>query len=170
MPDVEKDPLGPHFEQQLREALDRVMPPGSYPRYRFASRPHSPLIRFASAGVAVAALGLVTLSAYAATGSANPSVWTQRAITVIQSSSQTGAPSPTPESGDEPSPGGSRQVQEPAATPRPSERPDHPESPEPQESPHQTGGDGGSSGSGGSEGGPGPGSGSGDASPSPDGH
>lgn len=170
MPDAEKDPLGPHFEQQLREALDRVVPPRAYPRYRFASRPHSPLIRFASAAVAVAALGLVTLSAYAATGSANPSVWTRRAITAIESSSQTSTPSPTPESGDQPSPGASKQVEEPAASPRPSERPDHPESPEPQESPHPTDGEAGSGGSGGSDGGPGPGSGSGDASPSPEGH
>ena len=182
MPNAEDDPLSPDLARRLRAALDGVTPPGSAPRYLFAPAGGVSVRRFAPAGLAVAAVALFTLSAFAATGSPNPAVWTERAVTVIESSQTTPArPSPSPESGRPAAAGVTSPTAEPAETPgehnrpEPSESPEAPgspetngspestETPEPSQSPEPSGG--GSDG--GSDGGSGSGSGSGESTPSP---
>ncbi len=134
MPKTDPDPLGPNFAWRLRAELDRVQPRFSSARYlspgaggRVGSW------RFAPAALAIGLAGIVGLTAYAATGSTNPAVWTERAKSVIQAA----PPSPTPES----TPGPARpQVAPPAAPARqspaePSERPEPTEQPEPSGSP-----------------------------------
>jgi hypothetical protein len=90
------DPLGPGFDWRLRAALDKVEPLFSAPRYQTA--PRFNVWRLAPAGVAVASMLLLALTAAAATGSADPTVWTQRATTTIQSVGHPPEPSPSPES------------------------------------------------------------------------
>lgn len=90
MPKTDNEPLGPQFESRLRMELDRVRPRFSSPRYLAAGGHRVGSWRLAPAGLAVGIAGILTLSAYAATGSANPAVWTQRIVTTIQ-------PSPAPE-------------------------------------------------------------------------
>jgi hypothetical protein len=187
MPDPDNSPLGPDFERRLREALDRIAPPANSPRYLSIRVRRTPAWRLAPGALAVAAVALVALSAFAATGSANPRVWTQRLFTVIESAQTTPTPSPsgthTPGSND---PGSNvRETPEPSERPEPTGRPepsgtheggDSPEptqQPEPAQSPEPSSdGDGG--GDGGSTSDSGSGSGSGDPSPapspSPDGH
>ena len=90
------DPLGPGFDWRLRAALDKVEPLFSAPRYQTA--PRFNVWRLAPAGVALASMLLLALTAAAATGSADPAVWTQRATTTIQSVGHPPEASPSPES------------------------------------------------------------------------
>jgi hypothetical protein len=78
------DALTPGQQWRLRIALDRVMPPFSPPRYQARRASLFRPWRFAPATLALAITGVLALSAYAATGSANPAVWGQRAESTIQ--------------------------------------------------------------------------------------
>ncbi len=151
MPKTDRDPLGPSFQWRLRSALDRIEPGHPTPRYATVStRALSPL-RFTRLALASGVAGILALTAFAATGSANPAVWTQRIVTTIQPN-PTAEPSPTPEGS--PTPATKAVVPAvPAHTPdgESSPRPESPETPEatPQpESPQPTSGDGDHSGSG----------------------
>ncbi len=135
MPKTDDDPLGPGFEWRLRAALDRVQPPAGAPRY--ASQP-APAVRswnLAPAALVAAIAALAVLTGFAATGSANPAVWTERAVSTIQSG------------GHAPQPGGATPAS-PSASPRPapSAAPSHepesepPSQPKPAESPEPSSG------------------------------
>jgi hypothetical protein len=97
--------LGPGFERRLRAALDAIAPPtllSSDARYLSprSSRPW----RFASALVGIGAVGAIAVSAFAATGSPNPAVWTERAASSIQSVTHIPETSPTPPQSPVPDP------------------------------------------------------------------
>lgn len=92
MPRSDRDPLGPYFPWRLRSELDRVQPRWSSPRYL---TPRVRAWRLAPAALALALTGLLGVTAYAATGSANPTVWTERVETIFHPT----PPTPTPESG-----------------------------------------------------------------------
>lgn len=89
--------MAPEFERRLKGALDKVVPPSpllSSARYRAGTtRRLGRAWRFAPALVAVGAAGMV-LTAAAATGSPNPSVWRDRAGTIIQNVGHFPGPSP----------------------------------------------------------------------------
>ena len=92
------DPLGPGFEVRLHAALDRVQPPHSAPRYQSAHAAGTlrrAMFRAAPL-VAVAVAGLL-MTAYAATGSPNPVIWTQTAASAIGSITRGPEPGPTAE-------------------------------------------------------------------------
>jgi hypothetical protein len=152
MPKTERDPLGPSFQWRLRSALDRIEPGHATARYAEPStRALSPL-RFTRLALASGVAGILALTAFAATGSANPAVWTQRIVGTIRPS-PIAEPSPTPAESPTPSTNGVVPAV-PAHTPtgEASPRPESPETPEatPQSaSPSPTSGDGGHSGSGG---------------------
>jgi hypothetical protein len=86
---ADRDPLGPDFDLRLRAALDRIVPPTPYPsgaRYKLmAIALNRRTLGFASLLAAASAAGIVLLSGFAATGSPNPVVWSQRAASTIQS-------------------------------------------------------------------------------------
>jgi hypothetical protein len=122
--------LGPGFERRLRAALDAVAPPTllmSDARYLSprSSRPW----RFASALVGIGAVGAVAVSAFAATGSPNPAVWTERAASSIQSVTHIPELSPTPPQSSVPDPRLSAPIGQQAgtshATPSDNPRPSH---------------------------------------------
>ncbi len=98
--------LGPDFDWRLGLALGRIKPPTPLPssaRYRVAqSRSHRrpALLALALAATFVMLAGAV--GATAATGSANPTIWTERAVNTIQTVSHLPAAPPTPAA--EPSP------------------------------------------------------------------
>ncbi|HKB18290.1 MAG TPA: hypothetical protein VKF28_04590 [Candidatus Dormibacteraeota bacterium] len=140
MPRTERDPLGPTFARRLRFELDRVQPPWSSPRYLGPARRFGAW-RVAPAALAIALTSLLGLTAFAATGSANPAVWTERVVTVIHPA----PPTPTPEVTPSPAqPRGAPPVQ-PTEKPEPSDRPEETSSPEPIESPEPGGNHSGSS-------------------------
>ncbi len=119
------NPVGPGFELRLRAALDRVQPPHSPPRYRSVTGLGG--LRTAAwraAPLAVVAVIGLLLTAYAATGSPNPVIWTQNAASAINSITHGPEASPTAEPPSAP-------VQEP---PRRSSQPpseqEKPEAPE----------------------------------------
>lgn len=92
-----ENPLGPGFEWRLRAALDRIQPPHNAPRYLSLTPGgtlRTVLLRAAPA-VAAGIAGLL-LTAYAATGSPNPVIWTQNAASAITSITHP-EPSPTAE-------------------------------------------------------------------------
>ncbi len=125
MPKTEHDPLGPEFSRRLRGELDRVQPRFSPPRYLSASgRPVT--WRLAPAILGVSLVGILALSLFAATGSPNPIVWSERVVTVIHPNAATPTPSPTPQD----------HRGAPAATP--SQKDNRPSSPEPSERPEPT--------------------------------
>lgn len=143
MPSTDDDPLGPELETRLRGELDAVRPLYSSPRYQAARR--RPLaLRFAPALLAVSLVGILSLSAFAATGSPNPVVWTQRFVTVINTGQTTPTPTPThratppatPSESPEPS-----ETQEPAESPEPRESPEPQEPAQPRESPEPSSGE-----------------------------
>jgi hypothetical protein len=107
MPKTE-NPLEPGFDWQLRAALDRVQPPHNAPRYLSvtATRTLRTVFGRAAPAVAVGIFGLL-LTAYAATGSPNPVIWTQNAASAITSITHAPEPVPTAEPSSAP-------VQEPA--------------------------------------------------------
>jgi hypothetical protein len=138
MPKTEGDPLGPAFERRLRGELDRVQPRFSPPRYLSAG--NRPLVRrFAPVALAVSVVGILALSAFAATGSPNPVVWTEHVVTVIHPIPSSRTPSSSPhERGDGPAAthgqdGDRRGSPEPSERAEPSEQPS--ESPERNEGP-----------------------------------
>ena len=102
--------LGPRFERRLKAALDSVVPrtPNfSDARYRSVrwARSNRPW-RLAPALVGLAAIGITALSAAAATGSPSPAVWTQRAVSTIQSVSHIPVTSPSLPQSSAPDPRG----------------------------------------------------------------
>jgi hypothetical protein len=116
---IERDPLGPGFERRLKAALDSVAPrtPSFYgARYRSAlwARSRQPW-RLATALVGAGAVVLIALSAAAATGSPDPTVWTKRAAATIQSVSHIPDASPNPPPNPAPDPRGTAPVVQPAA-------------------------------------------------------
>jgi hypothetical protein len=86
---ADRDPLGPDFDLRLRAALDRIVPPTPYPsgaRYKLmAISLNRRTLGLASLLAAACAAGVVLLSGFAATGSPNPVVWSQRAAATIRS-------------------------------------------------------------------------------------
>jgi len=120
MPNADDDEL----RARLTEALDRVQPPFSTPRY-LAARPRSLAWRLAPAMLAATALSALVVSAYAGTGSPNPIVWTEKVVNVVQPPAPPPAPERTQKPGRQaPSPEPSdRESPEPAQSPEPSESP-----------------------------------------------
>jgi hypothetical protein len=148
MPIPERELLGPGFERRLKAALDKVVPPSpllASARYRMsAPRRIGRAWRFAPALVAAGA-AVMAISATAATGSPNPSVWRDRAGTVFQSVTHLPGVSPKAVQSAKP-PKGTPAGQEtgtgrttPPAThepqPRPTERPEPTDTPQPAEPP-----------------------------------
>jgi hypothetical protein len=112
--------LGPRFERRLKAALDSVVPRtpnfanARYHSVRWA-RVNRPW-RLAPAFVGLAAVGITALSAAAATGSPSPAVWTQRAVSTIQSVSHIPETGPSPPQNAAPAPRGSAPVSEQKVT------------------------------------------------------
>jgi len=133
MSKTDHDALDPLLEARLRAELSAVRPPSSPPRYMTAAAPIRAW-RFAPVALAIAFTGILALTAFAATGSPNPAVWTNRVETVINPPSP--VPSPESEAGPSPSQAGptTAPVHRPAAppteSPEPTNAPEH-ESPEP---------------------------------------
>lgn len=89
--------LGPGFERRLRAALDAHAPPTLLlADARYCSTRSVRPWRLASALVGIGAVGAVAVSAFAATGSPNPAVWTERAASSIQSVTHIPETSPSP--------------------------------------------------------------------------
>src|ERR1700746_4121478 len=133
MPKIDPDGLHPTLIARLRAELNRVRPPHVEPRYLTSPAPIRAW-RLAPVMLAIAFTGILALTAFAATGSPNPAVWTNRVETVINPPS----PTPSPESEARPSPSQAgpttAPVHRPAAPPKesaePTNAPEH-ESPEP---------------------------------------
>ncbi|HET7419950.1 MAG TPA: hypothetical protein VFL27_06180 [Candidatus Dormibacteraeota bacterium] len=144
MPRTDTDPLGDGLKWRLRAELNRVQPPYSSPRYLVSARHRVAVWRVAPAALAAAIVGMLGLTAYAATGSPNPVVWTQQIMTRIQPNS---APESTPATPGftptsravPPAPAPPTHEAEPTEQPEPSEEPQASPSPE-----HDSGGSGGS--------------------------
>lgn len=116
------DQLGRSFDRRLRTELDRLRPPTPRPENaRFSRLPagHGRLAFLKPVVALAAALALLTVAASAASGSPNPSVWKQRAVTTVEEITQTAPPSPTPEP-----PKASPLQPAPAKQPEPSEVPE----------------------------------------------
>ena len=132
MPSTDPDPLGDGFKWRLRAELNRIRPPYSSPRYVSGARHHIGAWRLAPAALAVAFVGMLGLTAFAATGSPNPAVWTQQIVTRIDPSPVS---SPSPVASDSPSPhvaapAPPTQRAEPTPRTEPSQRPEGTPSPE----------------------------------------
>jgi len=140
MPKTDRDPLGPSFQWRLRSALDRIEPGRSTPRYATASPRVARPLRFTRVALASGVTGILALTAFAATGSANPAVWTQRIVTTIKPIPVVVEPSPTPE---ETPPPATKAVAPavPAHTPN-AESSQRPESPDAHETPEASPGSG----------------------------
>jgi hypothetical protein len=127
-----KHPIAPGFDWRLKAALDRITPPAVMPRYAMA-KPFKPW-RLAPIALAGAATVLLALTAVAATGSANPVVWSQRAASTIEAVGHARETSPSPVPSPEKTPNTARSA--PAAPPphrseskptaKPTERPEEP--------------------------------------------
>ena len=130
MPKTEDDPLGPEFSRRLRGELDRVQPRFSSPRYLAASG-RRVTWRLAPAVLGVSLIGILALSLFAATGSPNPVVWTERVVTVIHPNAATPTPSATPQEHRGAPPATPSQQGEHNSSPEPSERAEPTEQPEP---------------------------------------
>lgn len=98
MPRTDQDPLGEGFKWRLRAELNRVVPRYPSPRYLSpAARHRLGPRRIAPVGLSAGVIGIVALTAYAATGSPNPVVWTERIVTTVQPNATTeGGSSPAP--------------------------------------------------------------------------
>jgi hypothetical protein len=133
MSKTDPDEIDPPLKARLRAELNAVRPPSSLPRYATAGPPIRAW-RLAPVALAVAATGILALTAFAATGSPNPAVWTNRVETVINPPS----PSPTPEAEPAesqsheaaPAPPTHKATAAPTEGPEPTSSPEH-ESPEP---------------------------------------
>jgi hypothetical protein len=152
MPKTDDDALGPALERRLRSELNRVQPRFSSPRYASAAHPAVRTWRLAPVALGVSLVSMLALSGFVATGSANPVVWTQRVVTVIESNPPpTSEPSPAqpkaaPQAGAEHTP-----EQQAPATSEPREGSETPEpgrTPEPTVSPGPADSHSGSDGSG----------------------
>jgi hypothetical protein len=110
MPRTDPDPLGDGFKWRLRAELNRVRPLYSSPRYLSPARNRIGTWRFAPAGLAAGVASLLALTAFAATGSPNPVVWTEKIVTTIETQ-----PAPEPTSTQEPTPEPSRHAPPPAS-------------------------------------------------------
>ena len=146
MSTIERDPLGPGFERRLKAALDSVAPrtPSFYgARYRSAlwARSRRPW-RLATALVGAGTVVLIALSAAAATGSSDPTVWTKRAAATIQSVSHIPEASPNPPPNPAPEPRGTAPIVHPAApshdNPTPARTAEPTDKPEPSDEPEQS--------------------------------
>jgi eukaryotic-like serine/threonine-protein kinase len=136
------DPFGAELQARLRRNLDEVKPPYSSPRYLSASA--RPLAwRLAPAALAVSLVGMLAVSAFFATGSANPAVWGEKVVTIIESSSTTPSPQPSPTTDGQPPVAGpshepEHESPEPSDAADPTEPEEH-ESPQPSPSPESSG-------------------------------
>jgi hypothetical protein len=127
-----KHPIAPGFDWRLKAALDRITPPAVMPRYAMA-KPFKAW-RLAPIALAGAATVLLALTAVAATGSANPVVWSQRAASTIEAAGHATETPPSPAPSPEKAPSTARSA--PAAAPthgpaskptaKPTERPEEP--------------------------------------------
>ena len=124
MPETDPDGLEPGLRARLRAELDRIRPRAALPRYLTAGSPLRAW-RLAPAVLAVAFMGILALTAAAATGSPNPVVWTQRVQTVMN------PPTPSPEV--EPSPAAPKSHAEVETPPAHQESPEAAEPTEPTE-------------------------------------
>jgi outer membrane biosynthesis protein TonB len=149
MPIPDDEMLSPGLKRRLKAVLDEVVPPSpalASARYRMGvAKRRSRAWRFAPALAVIAAAG-AALTATAATGSPNPSVWRDRAGTVLQSVSHLPGPSPKAVKSPKPEPRESPTGQgtEPAhptpssghelpprPTPEPTDKPEPGSSPDP---------------------------------------
>lgn len=112
MPRIDPDGLHPTLIARLRAELNRVRPPQNQPRYLSVGAP-THAWRLAPIALAIACTGILALTAFAATGSPNPAVWTNRVETVIS------PPSPSPESEST----STENQQQPVPAPPPSHKP-----------------------------------------------
>ena len=154
MPKTDDDALGPALERRLRRELNRVQPRFSSPRYASAAHARVRAWRVAPVALGVSLVSILALSAFVATGSANPVVWTQRVVTVIESNPPpTSEPSPAqPKAAPPEGAAHTPEQQAPATsepregseTPEPGRTPEPTESPEPSDS-HSGSGDAGDS-------------------------
>ena len=138
MPKTDPDPLGPHFNWRLRAELDRVQPRFSSPRYlSHGAGGRVGAWRFAPAALAIGLAGILGLTAYAATGSTNPAVWTERAKSVIEAvpPSSESTPSPARPQAAPPAAPVRQSPAAPAERPEPTEQPEPSNTAEPRESP-----------------------------------
>jgi len=128
MPSTEHHRLDRFFEWRLKVALDRIVPPPSFPRY--ASKPMGGLRpwRIAPALLASATAILVALAATATTGSPNPAVWTGDAASTIGAVGHVAEASPSPQPTPPPPPAAAPRK---AAAPAPPYQPVKKQSPEP---------------------------------------
>jgi hypothetical protein len=127
---------GKEFDQRLRAALNRSLPPTPRPeraRYSRTLGASHPMLGFKVALAAACAVAL-TIGVSAITGSADPAVWTQRAVTTVQSVTQHSEPSPTSETEHPPQGAQTKPTTQPTAakTSNPSR-----ESPDPSEDSHR---------------------------------
>jgi hypothetical protein len=144
MPRTDTDPFGDGLRRRLRAELDRVQPPSSSPRYLVSARHRVAVWRVAPAALAAAVVGMLGLTAYAATGSPNPVVWTQHIMIRIEPNSA--SPETTPATqGLTPSSHPATAAPAPAThEARPTERPEPSEKPQATPSPeHDSRGGGG---------------------------
>ena len=130
MPKTDPDLFGPGFVGRLRQALDRIEPPRGEPRYlSMGSRPRRlSALRLTPFAMAIGLTGILGLTAWAATGSTDPAVWTNRVETVIGTSAPTAAPSPAAIPPDNEQSGPAAPLLK--ASPTPSERPEPSDLPE----------------------------------------
>ena len=134
------DPDGPDptLASRLRAELDRVHPPAGEPRY-LRSRGPIRAWRLAPVALAIACTGILALTAFAATGSPNPAVWTNRVETVINPPTLSPSPEDTESGTQSPAPAAApthKPTAEPTERAEPTSSPEH-ESPEPSGD-HQT--------------------------------
>ncbi|HXM38063.1 MAG TPA: hypothetical protein VN908_05305 [Gemmatimonadales bacterium] len=134
-----KHPIAPGFDWRLKVALDRIKPPSVMPRYAMARTAFTPW-RLAPIALAGAATVLLALSATAATGSANPVVWSQRAASTIEAVGHAPETSPSPAPSPERSPNTVRSAPAAAPTHAPESKaaPKPATTDHPKESPRQT--------------------------------
>src|ERR1700693_5678663 len=147
--------LDPGFERRLKVALDRIVPPPSFPRYASKSMGRLRPWRIAPALLAAATAILLALAATATTGSPNPAVWTGDAASTIGAVGHVAEPSPSPQPSPAPPPVAPRKAVAPAPAhqpehiasprPKPTERPEESPRPLPTISPNPTEGHSGSS-------------------------
>jgi outer membrane biosynthesis protein TonB len=130
-----KHPIAPGFDWRLKVALDRIKPPSVMPRYAMARRAIRPW-RVAPIALAGAATVLLALSATAATGSANPVVWSQRAASTIEAVGHAPETSPSPAPSPEGSPTTVRSA--PVAAPKHATAPKTAPKPSPTKRPEET--------------------------------
>jgi hypothetical protein len=95
MSKIDPGGLHPTLIARLRAELNRVRPPEAEPRY-VTSRAPIGAWRLAPVMLAIAFTGILALTAFAATGSPNPAVWTNRVETVISPPSPSRAPEAEP--------------------------------------------------------------------------